>query len=60
VKAADQSARIAATLDGLRKHVADYPDVTLTSARTGGVDLRPHIARLVAERGSIISDPNRS
>jgi GTP-binding protein len=53
VKAADQSARIAATLDGLHKHVAAYPEVLLTSARTGdGVaELRAHIARLVAERG---------
>jgi GTP-binding protein len=53
VKAADRSARIAATLEGLRKHVAAYPEVLLTSARTGdGVaDLRAHIARLVVERG---------
>jgi GTP-binding protein len=53
VKAADRGARIAATLEGLRKHVAAYPEVMLTSARTGdGVaDLRAHIARLVAERG---------
>jgi GTP-binding protein len=53
VKPTDQSARIAATLDGLRKHVAAYPEVLLTSARTGdGVaELRAHIARLIAERG---------
>jgi GTP-binding protein len=52
VKAADQNARIAATLEGLRKHVAAYPEVVLTSARAGdGVpDLRAHIARLIAER----------
>ena len=52
VKAAEQSARIDATLEGLRKHVAAYPEVILTSARTGdGVaDLRAHIARLIAER----------
>jgi GTP-binding protein len=52
VKAADKSARIAATLEALRKHVAAYPEVMLTSARTGeGVaDLRAHIARLLAER----------
>ena len=52
VKAADRGARIAETLDGLRKHVAAYPDVLLTSARTGeGVaELRAHIARLIAER----------
>ena len=52
VKAADRSARIVATLEGLRKHVAAYPEVILTSARTGdGVaELRAHIARLIAER----------
>jgi GTP-binding protein len=53
VKAADREARIAGTLEGLRKHVAAYPEVILTSSRTGdGVaDLRAHIARLLAERG---------
>jgi len=53
VKAVDRDARIAATLEGLRKHVAAYPEVLLTSARTGdGVaDLRAHIARLLGERG---------
>ena len=53
VKAADRDARIAATLEGLRKHVAAYPEVLMTSARAGdGVaDLRAHIARLIAERG---------
>jgi GTP-binding protein len=36
----------------LRKHVAAYPEVLMTSARAGdGVaDLRAHIARLIAER----------
>src|SRR5271168_1797651 len=55
VKAADQGARIAATLEGLRKHVAAYPEVILTSSRTGdGVaDLRAHVARLLAERGGL-------
>ena len=54
VKAADKSARIAATLEALRKHVAAYPEVMFTSARTGeGVaDLRAHIARLLAERSA--------
>ncbi len=54
VKANDKSARIAATLEALRKHVAAYPEVMFTSARTGeGVaDLRAHIARLLAERGA--------
>jgi GTP-binding protein len=52
VRAADRDARVAATLEGLRKHVAAYPEVLLTSARTGdGVpELRAHIARLLAER----------
>jgi GTP-binding protein len=52
VKAADREARIAATLEGLRKHAAAYPEAMLTSARTGlGVaELRAHIARLLAER----------
>jgi GTP-binding protein len=52
VRAADRDARIAATLEGLRKHVAAYPEVLLTSARDGeGVaPLRAHIARLLAER----------
>ena len=59
VKAADRSARIEATLEGLRKHVAAYPEVLLTSARTGdGVaDLRAHIARLIAERGGGAAHP---
>ena len=52
VKPSERSARIAATLEGLREHVAAYPDALLTSARTGeGVgDLRAHIAGLLAER----------
>ena len=52
VKAAESGARITTTLEGLRKHVAAYPEVLLTSARTGdGVPaLRAHIARLIAER----------
>ena len=55
VKVGDQSARVAATLEGLRKHVAAYPEVILTSSRTGdGVtDLRAHMARLLAERGGL-------
>jgi GTP-binding protein len=53
VKPSEKSARIAATLEGLQKHVAAYPEALLTSARTGeGVaELRAHIARLLAERG---------
>ena len=55
VKAADRGARIAATLEGLRKHTAAYPEVLMTSARTGNgvADLRAHIARLLAERGGV-------
>ena len=54
VKASDKSARIATTLEALRKHVAAYPEVMFTSARTGeGIaDLRAHIARLIAERSA--------
>ncbi len=54
VKAAEKSARIAATLAALRKHVAAFPEVLFTSVRTGeGIaDLRAHIARLLAERGA--------
>ena len=52
VKAAEQNARVEATLEALRKHVAAYPEVIFTSARTGeGVsELRAHIARLLGER----------
>ncbi len=59
VKEADRSARIAVTLEGLRKHGAAYPEVLLTSARTGeGVpELRAHIARLIAERGGLRPQP---
>jgi GTP-binding protein len=54
MKAAEKGARIAATLEALRKHVAAYPEVMLTSARTGEglADLRAHIARLLAERAA--------
>ena len=53
VKLSDRDARIEATLEGLRKHVAAYPQVIFTSSRDGdGVpELRAHIARLLAERG---------
>ena len=52
VKLADRPARVEATLEALRKHVAAYPDLIFTSARDGeGVpELRAHIARLLAER----------
>jgi len=52
VKAADQPAVVAATLEALRKRPAAYPNVFFTSARTGeGVpELRAHVATLLAER----------
>ncbi|MBV8104032.1 MAG: YihA family ribosome biogenesis GTP-binding protein [Hyphomicrobiales bacterium] len=58
VKASEQEARVASTLEGLRKHVAAYPEVIFTSARSGeGVaELRAHIARLLAERGAARPD----
>ena len=54
VKLADREARVEATLEALRKHVAAYPEVIFTSSRTGdGVpELRAHIARLLAERAA--------
>ena len=54
VKAAEQSARVEATLEALRKHVAAYPGVLFTSARSGEgiIELRAHIARLLAERSA--------
>jgi GTP-binding protein len=54
VKAAEQSERIARTREALRKHVAAYPEVLFTSARTGeGItELRAHVARLLAERSA--------
>ena len=52
VKAADQPALVAATLEALRKRPAAYPNVFFTSAQTGeGVsELRAHVAQLLAER----------
>ena len=52
VKAAAVAAQIASALEGLRRHVAAYPEVLFTSARSGEgiVELRAHIARLLAER----------
>jgi GTP-binding protein len=53
VKMADQPARVAATLESVRKHPAAYPATFFTSARTGeGIaELRAHIGLLLAERG---------
>jgi len=58
VKPSERDARVAATLEGVRKHVAAYPEVLFTSARSGeGVaELRAHIARLLAERGAVRRD----
>ena len=54
VKAAAVGAEIASTLEGLRRHAAAYPEVLFTSARSGEgvVELRAHIARLIAERSA--------
>jgi len=54
VKAAAVGAQTASTLEGLRRHVAAYPEVLFTSARSGEgvVELRGHIARLIAERSA--------
>jgi len=54
VNPVDQPARIATTLEALRKHAAAYPEVLFTSARSGdGVpELRAHVARLLAERSA--------
>jgi len=54
VRADKRGSLVAATLLGLSKHIAAYPEAILTSARTGeGVpELRAHVARLIAERSS--------
>jgi GTP-binding protein len=54
VKAGDYEARVAETVEGVRKHAAAFPEVLFTSARSGeGVaELRAHIARLLAERSA--------
>ena len=54
VRSPERAARVAATLEALRKHGAAYPEVLFTSARSGeGIaELRAHIARLLAERGA--------
>jgi GTP-binding protein len=54
VKIAEHGPRVEATEAALRAHVAAYPKVFFTSARTGeGVpELRAHVARLLKERGA--------
>ena len=58
VKPAEAGERIASTLEGLRKHVAAYPEALFTSARSGeGIsELRAHIARLLGERSTAARD----
>ncbi len=58
VKSANQGARVASTLETLHRHVAAYPEVLFTSARSGeGIaELRAHIARLLAERSGALRD----
>jgi GTP-binding protein len=53
VPAAELDARIAATRTALAKHPAAFPELLVTSTRSGaGIpDLRAAIARLLAERG---------
>jgi GTP-binding protein len=54
VKAAELARRVDATGAALAKHPAAYPELIVTSARTGAgiAELRAAIARLAAERGS--------
>ena len=54
VPAADLDARTAATAAALAKHPAAFPQVLVTSARSGAgmPELRAAIARLMAERGT--------
>jgi GTP-binding protein len=54
VKAAELAERIAAMTVALAKRPAAFPDVVVTSARTGAgiAELRAAIARLMAERGA--------
>ena len=53
VPAAELDARVAATRAALAKHPAAFPELLVTSARSGAgiADLRAAIARLLAERG---------
>ena len=53
VKPAARPARLAETIERLRKRPAAYPDVFFTSARAGEglAELRAHVATLLAERG---------
>ena len=53
VKKSDRETRVAATLAGLKRHPAAYPEVIFTSSQTGeGIpELRTGVARLLAEMG---------
>jgi GTP-binding protein len=54
LKKSEIAARLAATAEAIRKRPAAFPDILLTSSRTGDgmPDLRATIARLLAERGA--------
>ncbi len=56
VKATELEKRIAETRAALAKRPAAYPEVVVTSSRTGAgmADLRAAIARLLAERGTAL------
>ena len=58
VKEADQASLIAAVMAAIAQHPAAYPELLVTSARTGAglPELRSAIARLLAER----APPTRS
>ena len=53
VKPAELEQRVAATAAALAKHPAAFPDVLVTSSRTGAgmPELRAAMARLLGERG---------
>ena len=52
----EMTARLAATADAIKKRPAAFPDIFLTSSRTGAgmQDLRTAIARLMLERGETL------
>ena len=55
LKEAERPARVAETEAALAKHPAAYPQVILTSSRSGSgvAELRESVARLLAERGAL-------
>ena len=56
LSATEQSARIAATEKAIQKRPAAFPEILLTSSRSGSgmADLRTAIARLLQERGEAL------